>query len=282
MNCPNHHKIFTARKRSYRELPMRLAEHGQVYRYEDSGAISGLLRVRGMCINDAHIYCTKEQIAGECASVLEMHKRVYAILGLGDYRVRFSMRDDGEAAKSKYVDDPAAWNESQEILKHALEASGLPFYVGVGEGAFYGPKIDFQFRTVSGREETASTLQLDFAIPKRLGLSYVGADGAEHCPYVIHRAPLGTHERFVALPSSTSAAPSPPGSRPCKRGCSPSRKRTATTGGRSSAPFAHVAFAPRSTTARRASASAFATHPCAKYRTSSSSVSVSRPKVRSP
>jgi threonyl-tRNA synthetase len=199
MNCPHHHKIFAARKRSYRELPLRLAEYGQCYRYEDSGAVSGLLRVRGLCMNDAHIYCTREQIASECAAVLEMHRHVYQILGLRRWQVRFSTRDQGSNATGKYVDNRAAWEDSERILRHVLVESGLPFVEGPGEAAFYGPKIDFQFKTLTGREETASTLQLDFAVPERLGLSYVGADGAEHRPFVIHRAPLGTHERFVAL-----------------------------------------------------------------------------------
>ena len=200
MNCPHHHKIFSARRRSYRELPLRLAEYGQVYRYEDSGAVSGLLRVRGMAMNDAHIYCTKEQIASEFAAVLEMHRRVYEILGLTEYTVRFSTRDDRAAhAKQKFVDNPAAWDESERIVHQVLLDSGMKFSEGKGEAAFYGPKIDFQFRTVLGREETASTVQLDFAIPERMDLKYIGADNQEHRPYIIHRAPAGTHERFVAF-----------------------------------------------------------------------------------
>jgi threonyl-tRNA synthetase len=150
-------------------------------------------------MNDAHIYCSKEQIPSECANVLAMHRRVYEVLGLTAWRVRLSTRGRGQATASKYVDDAAASDESEAMLRRALVESGLPFEEVEGEAAFYGPKIDFQFRSVGGREETASTLQLDFAVPARLGLSYVGADGAEHRPYVLHRAPLGTHERFVAL-----------------------------------------------------------------------------------
>jgi threonyl-tRNA synthetase len=199
MNCPHHHKIFAARKRSYRELPLRLAEYGQLYRYEDSGAVSGLLRVRGMTMNDGHIYCTKEQVIPECIAVLEMHKHVYEVLGLSNFRVRLSRRELGHDAKQKFVEDPESWDWAEATLREVLEKSGLPFEEGAGEAAFYGPKIDFQFRSVTGREETASTLQLDFAMPKRLDLRYVGPDGAEHRPFVLHRAPLGTHERFVAL-----------------------------------------------------------------------------------
>jgi threonyl-tRNA synthetase len=200
MNCPHHHKIYAARPRSYRDLPMRLAEYGQVYRFEDSGALSGLLRVRGMCMNDAHIYCTEEQIKEEFLAVMDMHREVYEILGLDSYYMRFSTWDpDDPKGKEKYVDDPEAWERTQRLVLEAMVESGLPFVEGKGEAAFYGPKIDVQFRTVTGREETASTNQLDFAVPKRMNLTYVGADNEEHHPYIIHRAPLGTHERFVAF-----------------------------------------------------------------------------------
>ncbi len=200
MNCPHHHRIFASRPRSYRELPLRLAEYGQVYRFEDSGSLSGLLRVRGMCMNDGHIYCTPEQIKREFLSVMEMHRQVYAILGIHAYHLRFSTWDPNDAkGKEKYVQQPEAWAFTEKLLQEAMKESGLAVVEGVGEAAFYGPKIDLQFRTVTGREETASTNQLDFATPERLGLSYVGADNQEHRPYIIHRAPLGTHERFVAF-----------------------------------------------------------------------------------
>jgi threonyl-tRNA synthetase len=200
MNCPHHHRIFASKKRSYRDLPLRLAEYGNVYRFEDSGSLSGLLRVRGMTMNDAHIYCTAEQVKSEFLAVMEMHRRAYEILGLTDYYMRLSLWDpEDPKGKEKYVDDPAAWEASEQVVREAMIESGLPFTEAKGEAAFYGPKIDVQFRTVTGREETASTNQLDFAVPKRLGLTYVGPDGQEHHPYVIHRAPLGTHERFVAF-----------------------------------------------------------------------------------
>ena len=202
MNCPHHHRIFAARKRSYRELPLRLSEYGHVYRYEDSGAVSGLLRTRCMCMNDGHIYCTKEQVSAELHAVLDMHERVYSILGLSDYRVRLSTRGQSHlahAANNKFVDDPAGWRLAENMLREVLEARGLTYFEGPGEAAFYGPKIDFQFRMVTGREETASTLQLDFAVAERLDLSYVGPAGEAARPFILHRAPLGTHERFVAL-----------------------------------------------------------------------------------
>lgn len=200
MNCPHHHKIFAARKRSYRDLPLRLAEYGQVYRFEDAGALSGLLRVRGMCMNDAHIYCTDENFAAEFLKVMELHRTVYDVLGLSNYHMRFSTWDpEDPKGKDKYVNDPAAWEKSQAMVRDVMIQSGMPFVEVKGEAAFYGPKIDMQFRTVTGREETASTNQLDFAVPARLGLHYTGADNTEHTPWCIHRAPLGTHERFIAF-----------------------------------------------------------------------------------
>jgi len=199
MNCPHHHKVFAAKRRSHRELPFRISEYGHVYRYEDSGAVSGLLRTRCMCMNDAHIYCTPEQVVPELLAVLDMHRQVYAVLGLSEFRIRLSTRGDGSAHANKFVDDPEGWARSEAILRDVLVRSELPFFEGPGEAAFYGPKIDFQFRMVTGREETASTLQLDFAMAERLDLSYVGPDGQPRRPLILHRAPLGTHERFVAL-----------------------------------------------------------------------------------
>jgi threonyl-tRNA synthetase len=200
MNCPHHHKIFAARMRSYRDLPLRMAEYGQVYRFEDSGALSGLLRVRGMCMNDAHIYCTEDQIKSEMVSAMNMHHQAYEVLGITDYTFRFSTWDpNDEKGKEKFVSNPPAWEFTEKKVREALMEIGRPFQEGKGEAAFYGPKIDVQFRSVTGREETASTCQLDFAIPERLDLRYVGADNKEHRPYIIHRAPLGTHERFVAF-----------------------------------------------------------------------------------
>ncbi|HND32515.1 MAG TPA: threonine--tRNA ligase, partial [Myxococcota bacterium] len=217
MNCPHHHKIFGARKRSYRDLPLRLAEYGQVYRFEDSGALSGLLRVRGMCMNDAHIYCSEENLKSEFLAVMEMHRQVYDVLGLTNYYMRFSTWDpEDPKGREKYVNEPEAWERSQVFVREAMFESGLPFKEVKGEAAFYGPKIDVQFRTVTGREETASTNQLDFAIPRRLGLHYTGADNQEHIPYVIHRAPLGTHERFIAFLIEHYAGAFPTWFAPCQ------------------------------------------------------------------
>lgn len=200
MNCPHHHKIFSAEPRSYRDLPLRLAEYGQVYRFEDSGGVSGLVRVRGMCMNDAHIYCTREQIKDEFKAVMAMYDEAYGILGLTDYSIRLSRWDPEDPKGSeKYVDNPEAWADSEQMLAEVLAELGTDFIEGPGEAAFYGPKLDYQFRTVTGREESVSTVQLDFAVPPRMNLRYVGSDGAEHVPYCIHRAPFSTHERFVAF-----------------------------------------------------------------------------------
>ncbi len=200
MNCPHHHKIFAAEPRSYRDLPLRLAEYGQVYRFEDSGGVSGLVRVRGMCMNDAHIYCTREQIKDEFKAVMAMYDEAYGILGLSDYSVRLSRWDpEDPKGEEKYVDNPEAWADSEQMLAEVLAELGVDFVEGPGEAAFYGPKLDYQFKTVTGREESVSTVQLDFAVPPRLSLTYTGSDGEEHTPYCIHRAPFSTHERFVAF-----------------------------------------------------------------------------------
>ena len=200
MNCPHHHKIYAARPRSYRELPLRLAEYGQCYRWEASGAVTGLARVRGLCMNDAHIYCTEQQVKDVFREVLALCDDAYRILGLSDYTLRLSRWDpDDPKGREKYVDAPDEWRRTERIIFELLAETGTEFVDAPGEAAFYGPKIDMQFRTVTGREETLSTVQLDFAVPKRLGLAYTGDDGAEHTPYCVHRAPLSTHERFVAI-----------------------------------------------------------------------------------
>ncbi len=200
MNCPHHHKIFSAQPRSYRDLPLRLAEYGQVYRWEDSGAVGGLVRVRGMCMNDAHIYCTEEQVKAEFKAVMALYQEAYRILGLSEYFVRFSRWDpEDPKGKEKYVDNPAAWAHSEQMLLEVLQELEIDYVDGPGEAAFYGPKLDVQFPTVTGRDESVSTVQLDFAVPERLGLVYTGSDGEEHTPYCIHRAPFSTHERMVAF-----------------------------------------------------------------------------------
>lgn len=200
MNCPHHHLIFAAQPRSYRDLPLRLAEYGTVYRYERAGQLQGLTRVRGMSMNDAHLYVTPEQLKDELKAVMQLHREYYDLFGFANYYLRLSLWDpDDPKRRSKYVDDPEAWAFSETVLKEAVDELGLIYTVEKGEAAFYGPKVDFQFRSVIGREFSLSTNQLDFAVPARFDLHYTDRDGAPKVPYCIHRAPLGTHERFIAF-----------------------------------------------------------------------------------
>jgi threonyl-tRNA synthetase len=200
MNCPHHHVLFRAEPRSYRDLPLRFAEYGTVYRFERSGQLQGLTRVRGMAMNDAHLYVTPDQLLDELKAVMQMHREYYELFGFDDYYMRLSLWDpDDPKRASKYIDQPADWDFSQKIVRQALEELDLWYTIEPGEAAFYGPKIDVQFRTVTGRDFTVSTNQLDFAQPARFGLTYTDSDGEAKTPYCIHRAPLGTHERFIAF-----------------------------------------------------------------------------------
>jgi threonyl-tRNA synthetase len=197
MNCPHHHLIYGATRHSYREMPVRIAEYGQDYRYEASGGLSGLMRVRGFCMNDAHIYCRYDQAKDEFIRVLRLHARYYDLMGIKEYYMRLSLPDMNKL--DKYVDEPGKWVAALDIIKAAMDESGYPYVEGKGEAAFYGPKIDFMIRSAIGTEYTISTNQLDFLATETFGLNYVGEDGKDHPVYVIHRAPLGTHERFTAF-----------------------------------------------------------------------------------
>ncbi|MBC7662026.1 MAG: threonine--tRNA ligase [Chitinophagaceae bacterium] len=196
MNCPHHHLIYSARKRSYRELPLRLAEYGTCYRYEQSGEVSGLIRVRCMTMNDAHIYLREAQFPEEFDSLLKMYQEFYTTFGLTEYRFRLSVR--GEENADKFKGDADMWSKGEKLLEEALIRAKLPYYVGVGEAAFYGPKIDIQFRNLMGREETVSTIQVDFLSPQNFELAYTDEQGQDQLPIIIHRAPLSTHERFIS------------------------------------------------------------------------------------
>lgn len=196
MNCPHHHKVFAARLRSYRDLPLRLAEYGNDYRFEKRGSLSGLMRVRAMCMNDAHIYCTYESVKDELKSVIEMYRRYYTHLRLGDFRVRLSLHSSDN---SKFVAQEEEWLRSEGIVREVLQEIGIDFTEEAGEAAFYGPKIDIQLKNVLGKEETVSTCQLDFVMAERFDLNYKAQDGTEKRPYVIHRAPLSTHERMISF-----------------------------------------------------------------------------------
>jgi len=197
MNCPHHMMVYKSELRSYRDLPLRIAELGTMHRYEMSGALTGLHRVRAMTLNDAHIFCRPDQIKEEFARVVQLILEVYKDFGITDYRFRLSYRDPND--REKYYPDDAMWEMSQRMLREVVEELGLPFYEAEGEAAFYGPKLDVQIRTALKKEETLSTAQLDFLLPERFGLEYVGEDGKKHRPVVIHRSIISTMERMTAF-----------------------------------------------------------------------------------
>ncbi|MBL9170568.1 MAG: threonine--tRNA ligase [Verrucomicrobiales bacterium] len=198
MNCPGHHKIFAAEPRSYRDLPLRLAEYGCCYRYEQSGELMGLMRVRALQMNDAHIYCTREQFAQEFRAVNEMYLKYFKLFGFEKYLMRFSTHDPSKLGQ-KFVDEPELWKETEDMVRDVLNESKINYIEVANEAAFYGPKIDVQVWSVSGREFTIATNQVDFAVPKRFGLTYKTRDNTDATPLCIHRAPLGTHERFIGF-----------------------------------------------------------------------------------
>lgn len=197
MNCPHHMMIYNNKPHSYRELPIRIAELGTMHRYEASGAVSGLQRVRGMTLNDSHIFVRPDQIKEEFKRVVNMIQEVYEDFGFKDYTFRLSYRDPED--KEKYMDDDEMWNKAESMLKEAVDEMGLPYVEAIGEAAFYGPKLDVQVKTAMGKEETLSTAQLDFLLPERFELTYIGSDGEQHRPVVIHRGVVSTMERFVAF-----------------------------------------------------------------------------------
>ena len=198
MNCPHHHKIFKAVQRSYRDLPLRLAEYGTCYRYEQSGELLGLMRVRSMQMNDAHIYCTTGQFEAEFMAVNEMYLKYFKIFGFSNYLMRFSTHDP-ERLGEKFVNDPVLWKETEDMVRAVLVKSGINYVEVPNEAAFYGPKIDVQVWSAIGKEFTIATNQVDFAVPARFGLKYKDRDNTEKTPLCIHRAPLGTHERFIGF-----------------------------------------------------------------------------------
>lgn len=197
MNCPHHMMIYKNKPHSYRDLPIRIAELGTMHRYEASGAVSGLQRVRGMTLNDSHIFVRPDQIKEEFKRVVELILDVYEDFGFKNYSFRLSYRDPED--KAKYFDDDEMWEKAEAMLKEAVDEMGLPYEEAIGEAAFYGPKLDVQVKTAMGKEETLSTAQLDFLLPERFELAYIGKDGEEHRPVVIHRGVVSTMERFVAF-----------------------------------------------------------------------------------
>ncbi len=198
MNCPHHHKIFAAEPKSYRDLPYRIAEYGTVYRYEQSGELFGLMRVRCLHMNDAHIYCTKEQFKQEFMAVNEMYLKYFKIFGIDKYVMRLSLHAP-EKLGIKYVNEPELWKETEEMVRNVLKESGIPYVEVQDEAAFYGPKIDVQIYSVIGREFTLATNQVDFSQGRSFKLQYTTPDNKTETPLIIHRAPLGTHERFIGF-----------------------------------------------------------------------------------
>jgi threonyl-tRNA synthetase len=198
MNCPFHHKIYAAKPRSYRDLPIRLAEYGTCYRFEQSGELFGLMRVRSMQMNDAHIYCTEEQFESEFLNVVSLYLKYFKIFGVDKYIMRLSLHSE-EGLGKKYVDNRPMWLKTEDMVRRAMRDGNVPFYEAENEAAFYGPKIDVQIFSAIGREFSLATNQVDFAVPPRFNLTYVDKDGHEKTPLCLHRAPLGTHERFIGF-----------------------------------------------------------------------------------
>src|SRR5438034_4545444 len=198
MNCPHHHKLFAALPRSYRDLPLRLAEYGTDYRYEKSGELFGLMRVRSLQMNDAHIYCTPEQFEAEFNAVNEMYLKYFNLFGIGKYLMRFSTHDPSKLGQ-KFVDEPELWEKTEVMTRRVLKDSGIEYVEVPNEAAFYGPKIDVQAWSVIGREFSIATNQVDFAQPRSFDLRYKDKDNTEKITICIHRAPLGTHERFIGF-----------------------------------------------------------------------------------
>ena len=196
MNCPMHIRIYKSEQRSYRDLPIRLAEFGTVYRWEQSGELSGMTRVRGFTQDDAHLFIREDQLQDEIQGCLGLVKLVFSILGMADYRVRVSLRDP---ESDKYVGEASAWDKAEEALRQAVKTLGVDYVEEIGEAAFYGPKIDFVVKDVIGREWQLGTVQVDYNLPERFDLSYVGSDNQDHRPVMIHRAPFGSMERFVGV-----------------------------------------------------------------------------------
>ena len=206
MNCPHHIRVFARKAYSFRDMPVRLAELGTVYRYEKSGEVSGLIRVRAFTINDAHIFCRPDQLNEEFERVIQLILQVYRAFGIKDFYFRLSLRDD---ASNKWMGDPAVWQRAQDAAREALRASGHPFVEAPGEAAFYGPKLDVQIKDAIGREFTLSTNQIDFLMPERFGLEYVTSEQSMARPVMIHRAPIGSMERFMAYLIETYAGAFP-------------------------------------------------------------------------
>lgn len=270
-NCPHHAMAYAAQPHSFRDLPVRFSEQGAMFRSELSGVLSGLSRVRQINLDDAHVFCTPDQAGAEVVAALESIRRCYGVLGIEVHRYRQSLRGPGDG----YLGTDAQWQHAEAQLAAALDRIGLAYEPVVGEAAFYGPKIDVQVLDAAGREETLSTVQLDFSQPKRFGLEYTGSDGRRHQPLMIHRGVLGSMERLVALLLELNQAGCRCGSRRCRCRCWPSRRRSAAMLTTWSPPWSTSACGRRATwTARWARGSGWpvsvapATSPCSARRRS--------------
>jgi threonyl-tRNA synthetase len=197
MNCPHHHKIYSHKPRSYRDLPVKLAEFGTVYRYEQSGELNGLIRVRGFTVDDSHIYCRQDQLINEICDVIELTKFVFSTFGFNDFRTRLSFRD--KENKDKYGGEDSLWEQAEVDIKSAADKMEIDYFIGIGEASFYGPKLDFIVKDAIGREWQLGTVQVDYVMPERFDLTYTGSDGQKHRPVIIHRAPFGSMERFTGI-----------------------------------------------------------------------------------
>ena len=231
MNCPHHHKLFASLPRSYRDLPLRLAEYGTCYRYEQSGELFGLMRVRSMQMNDAHIYCALDQFEEEFLAVCRMYLGYFELFGIDKYVMRFSTHDPKDLGK-KYVDEPELWLETEERVRRTLASGGINHVEVAGEAAFYGPKIDVEVWSAIGREFSIATNQVDFAVPARYGLVYTNAEGGQETPICIHRAPLGTHERTIGFLIEHYAGAFPPWLAPVQAAVLPIAERHGEYGAR--------------------------------------------------
>lgn len=197
MNCPHHHMIFSSKMRSYRELPLRFSEHGQVYRYENSGSLKGLSRVRGLCQNDAHIYLKKQDIKMEVQKIIKLHLHCYEVLGLSGFRFRLSKHSEQEA--EAFIGEKDNWLEAEAVLRECLKEMNLDYFEAEGEAAFYGPKIDVQMKVGDGNEESIASVQIDFNSARRFKLHFINEKGEKESPWIIHRAPLGSYERIISI-----------------------------------------------------------------------------------
>jgi threonyl-tRNA synthetase len=197
MNCPHHHQVYLAKPRSYRDLPIRLAEFGTVYRFEQSGELNGLTRVRSFTQDDSHLYVRQDQLKDELCDVIDLTQLVFTSLGFKDFKTRLSFRDPKN--KEKYGGADELWIQAERDIKDAADAMKLSYFIGIGEAAFYGPKIDFMVQDALGRTWQLGTVQVDYVMPERFGLEYTGSDGQKHRPVIIHRAPFGSLERFIGI-----------------------------------------------------------------------------------